>query len=67
LCIAVVLALILLPLGGAVVGYSHGGSSGGWIGAAGGLVLALVLVGLPTLIFLSAEKKKYDREEARRS
>jgi hypothetical protein len=62
MCIAVVLALILLPLGGAMFGYGHGGMAGAWIGAGAGVVLALVLAGAPTAIFLAAEKKKYDRE-----
>jgi hypothetical protein len=61
MCLAVVLALILLPLGGFAIGAGHG-PSGGLIGAGIGLVLALLLAGVPSALFLKAEKTKYDRE-----
>lgn len=56
------MALILLPLGGWAIGHAHYGVTGGWIGAAVGLVLAIVLAGAPTAAFLRIEKKKYDRK-----
>lgn len=65
MCLAVVLALVFLPFGGSVIGHSIGGASGGWIGAAIGVVLALALAGLPTAVYLGAEKKKYDRDRDR--
>ncbi len=61
MCLAVVLALILLPLGGYALGAGHG-ANGGLIGAAIGLALAVVLAGAPAVLFLKAEKTKYDRE-----
>ena len=61
MCFAVILALILLPLGGFAIGMGHG-ANGGWIGAVIGLVLAVVLAGAPAALFLKAEKAKYDRE-----
>jgi hypothetical protein len=67
LCVAVVLVLILLPLGGALLGHGLGGASGAGIGAVAGLLLALLLGGAPTLLFLGAEKRKYDREGGGRS
>lgn len=67
LCVAVVLVLILLPLGGALLGHGLGGASGAGIGAVASLLLALLLGGAPTLLFLGAEKRKYDREGGGRS
>jgi uncharacterized membrane protein YczE len=61
MCLAIVIALILLPLGGFAIGMNHG-PNGGWIGAAIGFALAVVLAGWPTAIYLKAEKTKYDRE-----
>lgn len=62
MCLALALALIFLPLGGGVVGFSMGGQTGAWIGAGIGLLLALLLGGVPTAAYLVAEKKKYDRD-----
>ncbi len=62
MCLAAVLALVLLPLGGWIVGDARAGAPGGWIGALVGFVLALALAGAPTAAFLAIEKKRYDRD-----
>ncbi len=62
MCVVVVLAIFLLPLLGWVVGASAGGATMGWVGAAAGFGIAVLLIGAPTAVFLSIEKKKYDRE-----
>ncbi|THD57480.1 hypothetical protein [Phenylobacterium sp.] len=62
MCLAAILALVLLPLGGWAIGYSQGGAMAGGIGAGVGLAAAAILAGVPTAIFFGAEKKKYDRE-----
>ena len=62
MCVVVVLAIFFLPMFGWVVGTSAGGATMGWVGAAVGFGVAVLLVSAPTAIFLSIEKKKYDRE-----
>jgi hypothetical protein len=62
MCFVVVLAIIFLPVLGWAVGASMGGAATGWMGAAIGLAVAVVLVGGPTAVFLGIEKKKYDRK-----
>lgn len=61
MCFAAILALILFPLGGWLIG-AHAGPAGGWIGLAIGLVVALALAGAPAAAFLGIEKRKYDRD-----
>jgi hypothetical protein len=63
-CIVVVLAILLLPAFGAVIGYGVWGVAGAWLCALVGLVLVLVVAGIPTGLFLMGEKKKFDREES---
>jgi hypothetical protein len=62
MCLALVLVVILLPPGGAMIGYMAHGQTGAWIGALVGLAAALLFAGVPTGVYLAAEKKAYDRE-----
>ena len=62
MCVVVVLAIFFLPMLGWVVGASNGGATMGWVGAAVGFGVAVLLVGAPTAIFLGIEKRKYDRQ-----
>jgi hypothetical protein len=62
MCLALILLVILLPPGGAMIGYTAHGQTGAWIGALVGLAAALLFGGVPTGLYLAAEKKVYDRE-----
>jgi len=62
MCLAFVLAPVLLPLGGAIIGGTVFSQTGAWIGGAIGSVASLVLVGVPSALYLKAEKRKYDSE-----
>jgi hypothetical protein len=62
MCIAVFLALIVLPLCGGAFGYARYGAVGGWVGALGGLAAALVLVGGPFALLANNERRKLAQE-----
>ncbi len=53
-----VIMLLILPVAGGVVGFTHFATLGALIGAAAGLVLAVVLVAAPFALIVRAEKAK---------
>jgi hypothetical protein len=64
MCVAVILALIVLPVLGGAVGYARDGATGAWVGALSGMTIAIGVAGGPFALMANAQRKKQALERA---